>query len=89
MLYNNCVNIGVDENGLRIAVLVLLRVGHAPLQIPWSEIQVVRGDSGLIFKKQKLLLGREEMIPLFISPVLAKEIKEVAGQHWPVEIVGA
>jgi hypothetical protein len=69
-------------------VFPVFRIGHAPLFIPWSEVQVVRGDTGLIFKKQKLLLGREEMVPLFVSLSLAEKIKEAAGQRWPMETIG-
>jgi hypothetical protein len=50
-----------------MAVFPLFRVGHAPLFIRWSEIQVDSGNRGLIFKKRKLLLGRQELIPLLVS----------------------
>jgi hypothetical protein len=87
MGYNNCANFGADENGLYMAIFPFFRVGHPPLLIPWSEIQVVRGNSGLIFKKKKLLLGRTEMIPLFVSLSLAEKIKGAARQRWPVETI--
>jgi hypothetical protein len=87
--YNNCANFGADEAGLYMAVFPLFRIGHAPLFIPWSEIQVVSGTRGLIFKKRKLLLGRQELIPLLVSVSLAEKLKEAAGQAWPVETIGA
>jgi hypothetical protein len=43
----------------------------------------------LIFKKRKLLLGRQELIPLLVSVPLAEKLKEAAGQAWPVETIGA
>jgi hypothetical protein len=88
MNYNNCANLGADQDGLYMAVFPVFRIGHAPLFIPWSEVQVVRGDTGLIFKKQKLLLGREELVPLFVSLSLAEKIKEAARQRWPMETIG-
>lgn len=83
--YGNCVNFGVDESGLYMAVFPLFRLGHAPLYIPWSEIQIISVKRGLIFKKRKLLLGRQELIPLVVSVTLAEKLKEAAGQAWPVE----
>lgn len=41
--YNNAVHFGVDGAGLHMAVFLLFRIGHPPLFIPWSEIQVVCG----------------------------------------------
>jgi len=83
--YHNCANFGADEAGLYMAVFPLFRIGHAPLFIPWSEIQVIGGNRGLIFKKRKLLLGRHELIPLIVSLSLAEKLKEAAGKAWPVE----
>ena len=87
--YHNSVNLGADEAGLYMAVFPLFRIGHAPLFIPWSEIQVVSGNRGLIFNKRKLLLGRQELIPFLVSVSLAEKLKEAAGQAWPVETIGA
>lgn len=87
--YNNCVNFGADQTGLYMAVFPLFRFGHPPLFIPWSEIQVVSGNQGLIFKKRKLLLGRQELIPLLVSSSLAEKLQEAAGQAWPIETIGA
>jgi hypothetical protein len=83
--YSNCVNFGADETGLYMAVFPIFRIGHTPLLIPWSEIQVLSGNTGLIFKKRKLLLGRQESIPLVVGLALAAKLKEAAGQAWPVE----
>jgi hypothetical protein len=87
--YNNCASFGADEAGLYMAVFPLFRIGHAPLFVPWSEIQVASGNRGLVFKKRKLLLGRQELIPLLVSVSLAEKLKEAAGQGWPVESIGA
>jgi hypothetical protein len=87
--YHNCANFGANETGLYMAVFPLFRVGHAPLFIPWSEIQVDSGNRGLIFKKRKLQLGRQELIPLLVSVSLAEKLKGAAGQAWPVETIGA
>jgi hypothetical protein len=83
--YHNCANFGADEAGLYMAVFPLFRLGHAPLFIPWPEIQVISGNRGLLFKKRKLLLGRQELIPLVVSVSLAEKLKAAACQAWPVE----
>jgi len=85
--YNNCANFGADETGLYMAVFPLFRIGHAPLFIPWSEIHVISGNRGLVFKKRKLLLGRQELIPLFVSLSLAEKLEQAAGRAWPVETI--
>jgi len=84
--YSNCANFGADEAGLYMAVFPIFRIGHPPLFIPWAEIQVVSGNRGLIFKKRKLLLGRNELIPLVVSVSMAEKLREAAGQAWPAEI---
>ena len=85
--YHNCVNFGADETGLYMAVSRPFRLGHPPLFIPWSEIQVAAHNQGLMFKSRRLLLGRQESIPLLMTSSLAKKLQEVAGQGWPVETI--
>jgi hypothetical protein len=87
--YRNCVNFGADESGLYMAVLPLFRPGHPPLFVPWSEIQVISASQGLLLKTRKLLLGREELIPLRVRLSLAGKLQRAAGQAWPVETLAA
>ena len=83
--FGSALTIGANESGLYMAVFPLFRICHPPLLIPWSEISVIRGERGWIFKKRVLILGRHEAISLSISSSLAKTLKEAAGQAWPVE----
>jgi len=85
--YNNCLTVGADESGLYVAVFPLFRVGHPPLLIPWSEVSVISGESGLIFKKRELRLGRNESIPFRISASLAETLQRWAGKTWPIESI--
>lgn len=85
--YSNCENFGADETGLHMAVFRLFRPGHPSLFVPWSEIQVAAHSQGLIFKSRKLLLGRQELIPLLVRSSLAEKLQEAAGQGWPVETI--
>lgn len=83
--FGGALTIGADESGLYMAVFPLFRTCHPPLLIPWSEISVIPGEKGLIFKKRVLLLGQHESISLSMSSSLAKTLREAAGQAWPVE----
>ncbi len=42
MNYNSVLQIGVYEEGVRLAVLGLFRAGHPPLFLPWSELKEPR-----------------------------------------------
>jgi hypothetical protein len=83
--FGNALTMGADESGLYMAVFPLFRFGNPPLLVPWSEVSILAGERGLIFKKRVLLLGRQEAISLSISCSLAEDLKEAAGQAWPVE----
>jgi hypothetical protein len=85
--FGNCLTVGADESGLYLAVFPIFRIAHPPLLVPWPEVAVISGKSGLIFKKRELRLGRQESIPLRISASLAESLREAAGDAWPLESV--
>jgi hypothetical protein len=80
--YGNCLTFGADESGLYMSILPFFRVGHPPLLIPWAEVAVAPGDTGLLFKQRTLRLGRQEAIPLRISASLAASLQQAAGAGW-------
>ena len=85
--YGNCLSMGADESGLYLAVFPIFRIGHPPLLIPWSEVFIMSGAKGFIFKKRELRLGRQESIPLRISASFAATLQRWAGDAWPLETV--
>jgi hypothetical protein len=85
--FGNCLTVGADKSGLYLAVFPIFRPGLPPLLIPWSEVVVISGETGLIFKKRELRLGREESIPLRISSSLVETLRQWAGEAWPPESV--
>jgi hypothetical protein len=85
--FGNCLFVGADESGLYLAVFPLFRLWHPPLLIPWSEMSIISGERGLIFKTRELRLGREESIPLRISSSLVRSLRESAGEAWALESV--
>ncbi|MGA7795384.1 MAG: hypothetical protein WCA19_20285 [Candidatus Acidiferrales bacterium] len=86
--FGNSLTVGADQSGLYLAVFPIFRIGHPHLLIPWSEVVVISGETGLIFKKRELRLGRQESIPLRISTSLVKTLRQSAGGAWPLESVG-
>jgi len=80
--YGNCIDFGADQSGLYMSIFPILRVGHPPLLIPWSEITVVPGETGLVFKQRTLRLGRQEAVSLRISAALMDHLHQAAGTGW-------
>ena len=85
--FGNCLTTGADQSGLYLTVFPIFRIGHPPLLIPRSEVVVISGETGLIFKKRELRLGRHESIPLRISSSLFETLRQSAGEAWPLESV--
>lgn len=85
--YGNSLSVGAGDSGLYLSCLPIFRIGHPGLLIPWSEVSVLKGEKGLIFKRRELLLGREESIPLRISTSLLDTLRQSAGDAWPPESV--
>jgi hypothetical protein len=82
--YNNVLTIGVNQQGLYLASMFLLRFMHPPLLVPWSEIKV-RRSKGWVFEYVIFTMGHDLAIPLRIRANLAAKLRESAGNSWPVE----
>jgi hypothetical protein len=75
--YGGILNIGADNRGLNLSVLVIFKVGHSPLFIPWGD---VRAESAGVFAPSvRLTFGRHPKIPLMISRSLAERIAVKSG----------
>jgi hypothetical protein len=83
--YNNALTIGADSTGLFMAPMVLFRVWHPPLFIPWTEITLVGARHVLFFTLIELRLGSSERIPFKIKSELAAKLRAAAGTAWPGE----
>jgi hypothetical protein len=82
--YNNVLTLGANPQGLYLASMFLIRFLHPPLLIPWSEIRV-RRRKGWVFETVIFTLGHELAIPLRIRANLAANLRESAGNSWPIE----
>lgn len=79
--YNNIASFGVSPAGLRLAVFVLFRVGHPPLLIPWSDIEIT--DRKILWCRIKAMTARKvPRVPIMIHPDLAEKLKKMAGPYW-------
>ena len=82
--YNNVLTLGVSQQGLYLASMLLYRFMHPPLLVPWSEIKV-RRSKGWFFEYVTLTMRHELAIPLRIRGKLAAKLRESAENYWPVE----
>ena len=82
--YGSCLTVGVNPQGLFLAVTTPFLPWHPPLFIPWNEV-TVRRTHVLWAKCVELRLGPEPAIPLRICERLAKELAALAGEAWPKE----
>lgn len=77
--YNNCLTVGANNRGLFVQTMILFRLWHPPLFVPWSEITVFPKKRWL-WDFMEYRLGREEEIPFTVRPKLARKIQAAAAQ---------
>lgn len=80
--YNHCLTFIVNDDGLGLTIMPLLRVGHQPLFIPWDDITVEREKIILGFTRVVLRFAEESTVPIKISEPLAKKIQSTIGEDW-------
>ena len=71
--YSFIIRMTAAEDALYLSVLLILRIGHPPLRIPWNEIQL----SKTTYFRQPLVLltlGEQERIPMRISERMARKL---------------
>ena len=84
--YGGLVNVGVNSEGLYLSVLLLFRIGHPPLFIPWCDISAESKKSWLIIVIIDLVVLRCRQatgVPICVTQRLAARIRREAGSAWP------
>jgi hypothetical protein len=76
--------LGASQQGLYLASMFIFRFMHPPLLVPWSDIKV-RRSKDWFFEYVILAMGHQLAIPLRIREKLAAELRQSAGNFWPVE----
>jgi hypothetical protein len=71
--YSFIIRMTAAEDALYLSVLLILRIGHPPLRIPWNEIQLSKTT---YFMRPLILLtlGEQERIPMRISESMAGKL---------------
>lgn len=69
--YSLCLTLGANPEGLSLAVLLPLRLGHPPLFIPWSEVESVEPHRFLFFSMVSFRFKQAPRVSLAVSRGLA------------------
>lgn len=80
--YNNCVNLVAGRFGLHFSMVFLLRLGHPPFYVPWSEITVTC-QKGWIFEYIQFYARKAPGVRLRLLRGQAEQILRAAGQPVP------
>jgi hypothetical protein len=82
--YGNCVTVRTNPLGLGFSVLFLLRLGHPPLLIPWSDITVHRRKRSRFFPSWVELRFRlEPSVPIRVNDKLFAKIMKASERYSP------
>jgi hypothetical protein len=60
--YSSCLNFAVNDDGLRISVILPFRIGHPPIVIPWNAMHHVQAENKLFSHRVKVSLGSPTMM---------------------------
>lgn len=72
--YSSVIRVTAAEDALYLSVLILFRIGHPPLRIPWNEIRMRRAKYLWLWPVVLLTLGNEEQIPMRIPERMARNL---------------
>jgi hypothetical protein len=82
--YNSCVNFIANREGLGISILFIFRMGHPPLFIRWTDIEISK-EKKFFRNVIRFTIGRDFPIPILVHKSLGHKIMEAAGQYLPKE----
>jgi len=82
--YNNCVTVRANALGLGLSVIWLLRIGHPPLLIPWSDITIYRVKRSRFFPSWiEFRFRLEPSIPIRVNKKLFSKILDSSDIYYP------
>ena len=73
--YGGCLNVGVDQMGLHLSLVLFFRIGHPPVFVSWSDIST-KEKHGFLFRGVELRFARCPSVPVVISERLMKKISD-------------
>jgi hypothetical protein len=65
MHYGNCLQIGANAEGLRVAVFFPFRPGHPPLYFPWADITITY-ERMWLSRWARLQFAQEPGVPFYL-----------------------
>jgi hypothetical protein len=77
--YNNSLILKYNEDGIYLKPIILFRLFHKPILIPWREIKEVRDKNILFFSFKDLIVGQ----PFVAKIRLNKSTFSKIGNHLP------
>lgn len=80
--YNSCLNFRVNPSGLHMNVSLLFQIGHKPIFIPWSELEI-QAHKGLFFHYLDLSAAKTPAVRLRMMRWQAESILLAGGQVVP------
>lgn len=83
--YCGILRVGVNSEGLYLAIIPIVRLFHPPLFIPWTQIRIANdGRSSWGFVRFEL--GREQRVALFLQGKAADVARSAAGLSDPIKL---
>lgn len=82
--YNGCVTLVASPSGLHLSMPLFFRFGHAPIELPWTELRASRSRSWLMPVIVLTPLRRPE-VPVKLSRRFGERLLAAAGAPIPVD----
>lgn len=81
MHYRSCLNVSLSREGMYVVPLLLFRMFHPPLLLPWRCVTSV-GESRILFTHLNEVCCESEgrQLQLFLPPSVAPAIAELRAQ---------
>ncbi len=80
--YNGCLTVGANSDGLFLSVMVLFRVGHPPIFIPWAELKPRIRKMWLVGEMMELNVEQTPRTKILLPGKLAKQLAADANKAW-------
>ena len=77
--YNGCLNFGGDPQGMYMVPMLIFRLFHPPLLIPWEEITAKPIKLWKFWNFVELRFQRAPDVPVKIKQALAERLVQVSG----------
>lgn len=82
--YGNCVTVRTNSLGIGLSVLWLLRIGHPPMLIPWSDITIQKVRRSRFFSPLiEFRFRLEPSVPVRINNKLFLKILNSSDRYYP------